>query len=353
MIRVLHVLNNLGSGGAESFVMNVYRNIDRSKIQFDFLVRSSNNGSMLDEIKEMGGQVFIQPDFPRHIIQNYLALNNFLKQNSKDYAAIHVHANSLVYIKPLALAKKYGIQKRIIHSHNTKSAAAFIHRLNIKRIDRWVTDRFACSNWAGKFMFPNHKFRFVPNGIDLTRFAFSAEKRKKVRLKLGLSKNTVVVGNVGRFNCQKNHPRIIEIFREYKKNNHNSKLLLVGDGEDKELIEKLVIQNGLRDDVLFTGAVSNVEDYLSAMDVFLLPSLWEGLAIVLIEAQANGLGCVASTTTTPESDCGNIVYLSLDDTSEQWAKALQKQTRKEPNIDLISIFDSNVVAKKLEEYYLR
>lgn len=153
MIRVLHVLNNLGSGGAESFVMNLYRNIDRSLVQFDFLIRSRENGSMVDEIRKLGGKIYIQPNFPRNILQNYKALDEFLKCHAKEYKAIHVHANALVYVKPLQLAKKYGIPCRIIHSHNTNSSAEFIHKFNRRRIDEWVTDRFACSDLAGSGCF--------------------------------------------------------------------------------------------------------------------------------------------------------------------------------------------------------
>ena len=351
-IRVLHVLNNLGSGGAESFVMNVYRNIDRTKIQFDFLIRSKNNGPMVNEIEEMGGKVFIQPSFPKHFISNYVALDKFLKQNAQSYVAIHVHANSLVYVRPLKLAKKYGIEKRIIHSHNTKSAADIIHKFNIDRIDRWATDRFACSNWAGEFMFPHKQFLFVSNGIDISKFSYSNEARNRIRAQFAITDETIVVGNVGRFSPQKNHPKIVEIFKAYHETNRKSKLLLVGEGGNRKMIEELVAQNGLQNDVIFTGAVTNVEDYLSAMDVFLLPSLWEGLAIVLIEAQANGLGCIASTTTPPESDCGNVLYLGLDESAEKWAEAISTQERKPPCSELLSNFDIKTVAQRLETFYL-
>lgn len=355
MVRVLHVLHNLGSGGAESFVMSVYRNIDRSKVQFDFLIRSKENGAMLKEIEHMGGKVTILPSFPKQIFANYKALNHYLKVHAKEYKAIHVHANSLVYVKPLELGEKYGIEKRIIHSHNTRSAAGFFHRMNINRIDKWVTDRFACSNMAGDFMFPQKKFRYIPNGIELDRFRFSQGARDRIRTKLEIGDTTTLIGHVGRFTYQKNHEKLLDIFVEYRKLNPSSKLILVGDGEEKAKIHNWVSQKGIKDHVIFAGAVSNVNEYLSAMDVFCLPSYYEGLAIVLIEAQAALLPCIASLSTPPESNCGNVVYKSLEESSLNWASAMNKMIvdgRRESDKEKISRFDIRTVARNLEAFYL-
>lgn len=357
MIRVLHVLNNLGSGGAESFVMNVYRNIDRSKVQFDFLIRSNENGPMLEEIESMGGNVTILPDFPKHIIANYTELRRYLKMQSKEYKAIHVHANSLIYVKPLALAKKYGIKKRIIHSHNTRSAVKLLHRININRIDKWVTDRFACSKMAGEFMFPDRKFRLIPNGIDLEKFSFSQEQREKIRAELDIEDKITLIGHVGRFTYQKNHEKLLDIFTEYHKLNPSSKLVLIGDGDEKTKIRNLVLKKGIKDYVIFAGTVTNVNEYLSAMDVFCLPSYYEGLAIVLIEAQAASLPCIVSSSTSLESNCGNVVYKSVEESSFCWATTIDNMIRngnirQVNDTEKISRFDIHVVAKRLESFYL-
>lgn len=356
IIRVLHVLNNLGSGGAESFVMNVYRNIDRSKVQFDFLIRSKENGAILKEIERMGGKVTILPSFPTQFLANYKELDRYLKVHAKEYKAIHVHANSLVYVKPLALGKKYGIEKRIIHSHNTRSAAGFLHRMNINRIDKWVTDRFACSNMAGDFMFPNKEFRFIPNGIELEKFRFSQETRERIRAKLEIGDTTTLIGHVGRFSYQKNHEKLLDIFTDYHKLNPSSKLMLIGDGEEKEKIHNLVLKKGIKDHVIFAGVVSNVNEYLSAMDVFCLPSYYEGLAIVLIEAQAASLPCIASSSTSPESNCGNVVYKSLEESPSSWASSIYKMIvngRHESDKEKMARFDIRAVARSLEVFYLR
>lgn len=352
MIRVLHVLNNLGSGGAESFVMNVYRNIDRSKVQFDFLIRSNQNGEMVDEIKSMGGRIIIIPSFPRHFVSNYIQLNSFLKSHAKDYSAIHVHANALIYIKPLQLAKKYGIKKIVIHSHNTCSAYPAIHRFNINRVDKWVTDRFACSNMAGRFMFGDKSFTFVPNGINLKKFSYSDTARNRIREKYNISDSTVVVGHVGRFTYQKNHEKLLEIFLGYQKICPDSKLMLIGDGDKKEGIIALVNKYRISNDVIFTGSVTNVNEYLSAMDIFCLPSYYEGLAIVLIEAQANGLPCIVSDSTTKESNCGNVIFESINSPGQIWVERLTGLRRTESSDELLTRFDISYVSKELEKYYL-
>lgn len=351
-IRVLHILGSLGSGGAESFIMNVYRKIDRSHVQFDFLVRSQDNGPMLDEVKRLGGQVFIQPPFPTRILQNYAALRRFLREHAADYAAIHVHANALIYTKPLQLAKRYGISARIIHCHSTHSVFVLLHRFNKNRVDKWVTARFACSDLAGEWMFPQKEYRVIPNGIDLERFSYNEAERSRIREQYGLE-NKVVIGNVGRLTAPKNHGRILEIFEAYHRENPNSALLLVGDGEERENIRSLAAQKKLSDCVIFTGAVTDVENYLSAMDVFLFPSLWEGLGIVLIEAQTNGLPCLISDAVPQMANCGNCHALSLRADDSEWVREMTRLiSQGRCTAPTTERFDSRAVAGDLERFYL-
>jgi glycosyltransferase involved in cell wall biosynthesis len=355
MIKVLHVLNNLGSGGAESFVMNVYRNIDRSKVQFDFLIRSNQNGSIVEEIEKMGGNIYTLPPFPGKLLENYRALDKFLKLHASEYKAIHVHANSLIYVKPLQLAKKYGIPCRIIHSHNTKSSALMWHKFNFNRIDKWVTHRFACSDMAGKFMFSNKQYEIIANGIDLKKFQFDEEDRNNIRKKYKIE-NKTVIGNVGRFTPQKNHLFIIDIFDEYHKKNPDSVLMLVGEGQDKEKVWNYVLHKGLFDDVIFTGAVSDVYRYMSAMDKFLFPSLWEGLGIVLIEAQANGLPCICSEEIPQEAICSpSTICFYLKNSAQDWANKLYELNRiggGQISQELLQ-YDISNVSYKLQQFYLK
>lgn len=352
MVRVLHVLNNLGSGGAESFVMNVYRNIDRNKVQFDFLIRSDKNNSLLAEIESMGGQIYKTPAFPQKIFSNYRVLNSFMKEHCKDYEVIHIHANALVYVKPLQLAYKYGIPCRVIHSHNTDSRLKAIHKFNQRRVVKWATHRFACSDLAGEWMFPNDNFCFIPNGIDLDRFAFNEIDREEIRSKLKLT-DRFVVGNVGRFTYQKNHPFIIQIFEQLHKIKPESTLLLVGEGADQQNIKKMVIEKNLTDAVVFAGATKEVQKYLSAMDCFLFPSLFEGLPVALVEAQANLLPCVISNAITKEVIVEKVVELNLDSPVDEWVNAVLKSKRtKMSEKNGIEKFDINAVAKRLEGFYL-
>lgn len=352
MIRVLHVLNNLGSGGAEAFLMNIYRNIDRSKVQFDFLIRSRENNQLKPEIEAMGGKVYIMPPFPQKLFANYKSVDKFLRDNAKKYTAIHVHANALIYVKPLELAYKYNIPCRIIHSHNTFTNVRILHNFNKNRIDKWVTHRFACSDLAAEWMFENKEYCFVPNGVNLEKFSYCEQDRNDIREKYNL-KHKFVVGNVGRLTPQKNHVFLLEIFAEIYKKNTDARLLLVGDGEDKEKIEKWIQEKRLSEAVIFTGAVSNVAQYMSAMDVFLMPSQWEGLPVVLVEAQANGLPCIISDVITEQVDVCCIRRLSLYDNVCKWADEVMLTTRiKKECSELLDTFDIRHVAKSLENFYL-
>lgn len=359
-IRVLHVINGLGSGGAESFLMNIYRNIDKSKIQFDFLIRSTEENIYLDEIDKLGGKVYITSSFPKHFFKNYKEVNRFFKDH-KEYNIIHVHANALLYVRPLTIAKVYGIKCRIIHSHSTQTVNnyvyRFIHKWNKKFISSKATEFFACSVSAGNWMFKN-EFKVINNAIDIDKFKFRPDSRERVRKEFNME-NRFVVGNIGRFVCPKNHAFIIDIFYEIYKENKNAVLMLVGTGELFEDIKTRVNLLGLQDSVIFTGVRKDVPDILCAMDVFLFPSLYEGLGLVLIEAQASGLHCIASDDVIPkETKVTNLVeYIMLNKSSSEWAKSVLKYQnvyiRENTYMQIKnSGFDIKDLAQSLEEFYL-
>lgn len=292
------------------------------------------------------------PPFPQKLFANYKSVDKFLRDNAKKYTAIHVHANALIYVKPLELAYKYNIPCRIIHSHNTFTNVKILHNFNKNRIDKWVTHRFACSDLAAEWMFENKEYCFVPNGVNLEKFSYCEQDRNDIREKYNL-KHKFVVGNVGRLTPQKNHVFLLEIFAEIYKKNTDARLLLVGDGEDKEKIEKWIQEKRLSEAVIFTGAVSNVAQYMSAMDVFLMPSQWEGLPVVLVEAQANGLPCIISDVITEQVDVCCIRRLSLYDNVCKWADEVMLTTRiKKECSELLDTFDIRHVAKSLENFYL-
>ena len=358
-MRVLQVLGNLGYGGIETFLMNVYRHIDRDKIQFDFLVRSDNNGEKVQEIESMGGRVFFSPSFIRHPVANYIFVRKFFKNHAEEYDAVHVHCNSFIYPLPVALAHKHKIKTIILHSHNTCNHGKLItlyHRFNERRYDKYLSYRFACSEEAGKWMFENKPFSVVHNGIDLDVFRIDNENKARSRNKLGLAEKDLVIGHVGRFAEQKNHSFIIDIFSELHKQSENYKLLLVGDGELKENVLNRVMELGLTDSVVFTGNVSNVQDYMQAMDLFILSSKYEGLGIVGIEAQACGLPCVFSTEVPNEAKIiEKVEFVSLED-KQKWIETIEKMVTlpKTVNTDIIRAagYDIDETAKKLEDIYL-
>lgn len=355
MIRVLHVLNKLGSGGAESFLMNMYRMIDKEKVQFDFLIRSDQNGPIVDEIISMGGRIYQISDFPRHFIKNRHEVKLFFK-NHKEYNIVHVHANSLVYITPLKEAKNAGISNIILHSHNANSAnlpfLKIIHMINKKRISDWISFRFACSDLAGRWMYDNNEFSVIYNGISLEKFSFSHNARSVIR-KLYSITDEYVIGNVGRMSHQKNHKFILNVFADFVKIYPNSKLLLIGEGELFLKMQSTAKKLNISDKVIFTGAVNNVYEYLSAMDVFFLPSFYEGFPVAYVEAQSVGLPCVVSDTITPSATIqDNCCRISLDAPKSMWIKALKEADAIEPNFEKMRKLDSRYVAKKLEQFYI-
>lgn len=357
-VKVLHVLNGMGHGGAEAFIMNMYRNIDRNKVHFDFLVRSVDNSKYEEEVRRLGGRIFVTAPFPQKILKNYIETRRFFEQH-RDYDIIHVHANSLLYLLPLKLAKKHDIKCRIIHSHSTRSAKKihrFIHNFNKKRIEKYATDFFACSVSAGKWMF-SQNFHVIKNAINTNNFLFNHNTRNKMRNKLNVVDN-LVIGHVGRFAYPKNHKFILSIFKEILAHNSNAVLILVGNGElYMEMHERAKLLK-IEDNIIFCGNKDNVNEYLNAFDIFVFPSFFEGLGIALIEAQATGLQCVVSDRIEDEAIITeNVFKLSLDEQPNEWAKAilrLANKERKNMSQEIINAgYDMNSAMKKMEDFYLQ
>lgn len=320
MIRVLHVLGGLGTGGTECLIMNWYRNIDRSKVQFDFLVRSKDD-NFVEEINNLGGNIYYTSEFPRHILRNFRETNDIIKMGKWD--VIHVHGNAAIYMTPLILAKKYNVPCRVMHSHNVeakKSIYAYIHNFNRCFIPMCATDQLACSSFAGNWMFGQTQYKVLKNGLNIENYVFDSRNRKKIRDEFNLD-NKFVIGNVGRFTRQKNHEYLLRIFYQVKKRKPESVLLLVGDGELKEDIIQRAEALGIIDSIILAGKRDDVGNVLSAMDVFVFPSLFEGLGNVLIEAQINGLQCfISSEAITKEVRItANLHEIPLTRCYEEWA----------------------------------
>lgn len=355
-IRILHVLNGLGTGGAEAIIMNWYRNIDRTKVQFDFLIRSDVN-MFEEEIKELGGRVYITPGYPRHYIANKRATKHFFDEHASEYAGIHVHGNALLYVNIFDIAKKHGIDLRIFHSHSTSTSLKYrwLHILNRYRIKRLATDFLACSDAAGKWAFADNQYILVKNGVNTEQLSYNASVREEVRNSLQLPNDAVVYGHVGRFVPVKNHMFLIEVFEKIVATNDKARLLLIGEGPLFDDVKRVAKEKNIYEKIIFAGRQKNIPAFMNAMDIFLLPSLFEGLVIVAIEAQASGLPCILSGAVTKEVKLTDLVdFLPLTDI-DAWVKRsteLNGMERKNTQAEIAKAgYDIKHSTKILEEYY--
>lgn len=329
-IRVLHVIGSMNRGGAETMIMNYYRHIDRSKIQFDFVENTFEPAAFDDEIRKLGGRIY---NCPHYNGKNHFAYKKwwkaFFEEHKDEYQIVHGHIGSTAAIY-LAVAKEYGLYT-IAHSHNTRTswnARELLYAIYAYPT-RHIADRFfACSYEAGVsrygkvFSADKDICSIISNAIDTDDFVFDPEKRNQMREQLGVE-DKFVVGHVGRFMNQKNHSFLIDIFSELHKTNEDSVLLLIGGGLLENSIKKKVDELQLADSVIFAGIQSNMPDFYQAMDVFVLPSLFEGLGIVNIEAQTSGLPCYVSTGVSKEAKISELLkYIPLEKGAGYWAEQI-------------------------------
>lgn len=359
-MRVLHVITGMGSGGAEAFIMNIYRNIDTTKVQFDFLLRATGQDMYFPEIEAMGGRIFITPSFPKEAWGNYVETKKFFAEH-QEYDVIHVHGNALIYMTALVLAKQAGIKCRIMHSHNTKARKPLfrlVHETNKQFIGSLANAHFACSQVAGEWMFKDEDFQVVNNAIAVDRFSFNEDYRKAIRAEFNLD-GKFVVGHIGRFLNAKNHAFIVKVFAEIQKREADAVLLLVGTGGPLEGdVRNQVKELGLEKNVIFTGERNDVYKLIQAMDVLLFPSIYEGLPVTLVEAQASGLVCFISENITAEVCLTDLVKVkSLETPAADWATAIlayrDGYERKDMHDQITAAgYNMQAVAKELEQFYL-
>ena len=364
MLRVLHSVSNMARAGIETMLMNYYREIDRSQIQFDFLANKAMPGEYDEEIRSMGGRVFVSPglnplDFPRY--KRYVA--DLLHRNP-DIGIIHAHNEAMGYYV-LQSAKDAGLRVRIAHAHNTQIIRDYKYPLKLickQLLPGAATDYWSCGRDAGIYYFGKKRWNgsgfILRNAIDISRFTFRQEVRERLRQLHGLEK-CFVVGHVGRFNVQKNHSRLLHIFTEILKVLPDARLALIGTGELEQSVKENARTLGIQDKVLFLGQMADVSEWYQAMDCFVLPSLFEGLPVVGIEAQAAGLPCFFSDRVTDEvvlSPGACRISLSADDA--EWAReimaAWQSETDRNHGIDIVrrAGYDIHAEARKLQEIYL-
>lgn len=355
--RVLHVLNGLGTGGIEKYILDLFQQIDPKKYVFDFLLRKKAN--MHEQlISSLGGRVYYVSPYPEKKKQNYKDVDQFFHSH-KEYNIVHIHMNSLEYITILKLAKKHHIPNIILHSHNSSRVtlkARSLHYRNRFLTRNYPTERLACSDKAANWMFGDQSYMFVSNGINTEQFKFNQTYRDEIRKELSLG-DKYVWGHVGRLSEIKNQKFVIDLFNRQLSTNPNSMLILVGEGRDEKYLKEYVESNNLSKRVLFLGVRNDVNKLLSAMDVMVFPSLAEGFPISIIEAQCSGLKCILSDTITSQvAITDKVEFLSLNDEMSVWNNKINQPPSKSDRTYYYSLvrtagFDIKETSKRIENFY--
>lgn len=333
MKRMVHIVGNLAPGGMGSFLMNLYRNIDRSKVQFDFIVMGEKAVNYHEEARELGANIYKVTGLSRNPIRYFAEIRSIIRKNK--YDAVFRHTDVATVAIDLLAATMGGAKVRIPHSHSTDSKYLTLHKMLRPILVKLSTDYYACSKPAaawmyGKKIYNGNRYKIVKNGIDLDSYKFDPNTRESKRKQLEIDKDTLLVGHVGNFVYAKNHLFLLEIFEQVLKLNDDAKLLLAGDGELRNDIEKRIDELGIRNKVLLLGMRNDIPELLQAMDVYLFPSVYEGLPVALVEAQAAGLPCVISDTIAMESKITNhIQEYSLDLSAKEWAVKVVEWSRLE------------------------
>lgn len=372
-LRVLHVVGGMNRGGAETMIMNLYRKIDRNKIQFDFLYMKPGEHHYDQEIRALGGRILrINPPRKVGAIRHIWEIVSTIRKNGP-FVAVHTHTlfHSGIVLLAAFLA---GVNKRICHSHSTSNVGAhkflrkvyfFIMKLMIKI---FATDMIACGRDAGIYLFGKRalesgKVVIFPNAIDLKKYEIlTDDDALRLRKLLDLPEEAIIIGHVGRFAEPKNHKFFVPLIEYVKTNSLNVCLVLVGDGKLRSSIQKLVEEKGLNEYIKFLGVREDIPELMNMFDVFVMPSLYEGLPVTLVEAQAAGTPCVVSDNITREVDMGlNLVeFVSLDSPVETWIeKIIEKAGKKCRDFDKIREvykkrkYDVEITANDIMEIYLR
>ena len=355
MISVLEVVNDMHRAGLETMLMNYYRNVDRSKIQFDFLTHRPYESDYDREIKSLGGKVF---HAPRLYPQNYPTYFKYMKEffsEHPEYKIVHSHIDTMSYL-PLKAAKKANVPIRIAHSHNTSIDKDFKYPLKVyfkHRISKVANYYAACGKEAGEFLFPGKKFKFIPNAIEVDRFLHNDKIRKEYRTKLGFTDDNLVIGNIGRLSYQKNHEFLVKVFNKIHQKNPDARLVLIGVGEKEEKIRNQVDTLNLSKFVQFLGNRNDVANLYNVFDVFVMPSLFEGIPVVGIEAQFAGLPIVFSDRVPKEvAFTDQCKFISLDESVDEWANIILKERKIESNNISNSLYNIKNAVPILENYYV-
>lgn len=362
-VRVLQIIGIVAGGGVEAVVMNYYEHIDRTKVQFDFIVHNDNKIDITPKVEAMGGRVYKVTPYYKNPIAFMYGIYKVIRNHH--YRIVHSNMNTLSAFSLFA-AWAAGAPVRILHNHSTSSPGETkrnIIKFMLRPFARlFATHYFACSRLAGEWMYGKKmmdigKVKIVNNAIDLKKYEFNPRKREILRKELGLT-DEFVIGHVGRFMFQKNHEFLIDVFAEACKKNPHMVLLLIGDGPLRSCMEEKVKNLGLTDHVKFLGLRNDVQDLYNVMDIFVLPSHYEGLPVVGVEAQANGLPCLFSTEVTKETYLTHSAqFFDLSTGASKWAErivSMKHERNEEVGEELRQAgFEINKEARNLMNFYTK
>lgn len=352
MVRMLHIVGSMSPSGIGNFIMNVYRNIDREKVQFDFIVHETREVSFEDEIRALGGKIYTATRKSVSPVQNFWDIHRIVKEGK--YRIVFRHTDTAAVALDLLAAMLGGAKERIAHSHSTSTPNAKMHAVFQPMLNLVCTKRFACSDKAGKWLYGEKPYEVVINAINLEDFAYDPKVRERMRRQEGLSGN-FVIGHIGNLLPVKNHLFMLDIMAELVKRRPDCKMIFAGDGVMRGQIEEKRKALGLEDSVILLGVRTDTAQLLQAMDVFLFPSKYEGLPIAMVEAQCSGLPNVVSDVITADVDVTELVFkLSLEQPASVWADKIltfAEWKRKEPDYGLFvkKGFDIKEMVKRYEE----
>ena len=364
MTRLLCLVSAMNVGGAETFLMKLYRKLDRTKFQMDFCVNVKEQGFYDEEILSLGGRIHYVPPKTSDPRGFAAALRKVIRENGYKNV-LRITSNGLGFLDCM-IAKKAGAERCIVRSSNSADAeglfAVVAHRAGRLLFSKYIDVKIAPSDLAAKYTFGSKAYArgevsILHNGLNVDAFAFCEDDRCAIRQEWNIGAEETLLGHIGRFMKQKNHPFLIDIFADYHKANPNAKLLLVGDGEALEDIKAQVERKGLASAVIFAGVRSDVPKLMSAMDGLLLPSFYEGMPNVIIEAQANGLPCVISDTITREANVTGLVsYLPITEGTAPWVSRIEAALNggriATKDIMVEKGYDIDSVLRKFEELCL-
>lgn len=330
MIRVLNIIGSMHRGGAETFLINVYRHIDKEKVQFDFLLYSAEReNTYIDEIEQMGGRVYLLPTKKEGFLKSLLTIRQVVKEN--DYKIVWRHTNTPFKAIDLIMAKWGGAEHTILHSHsaNVRGLVKISGKITRELFLQFVTERYACGVEAGKWMYGKKTYQIVKNGIDINKYRYHIDVRQKYREEFGLL-DSLVVGHVGRFEKVKNHEFLLKLLKKLIIENKKIVMVFVGEGPLMSEIHEKAVEFGLEKNIRFLGIRSDIPELLQMMDVFVLPSLWEGVPVTLVEAQAAGLPCVVSGNVPTEVKIlSSMKFVGLEETIETWSDCIMNALKTE------------------------